>query len=142
MGTTINSHYLKKPFLWLAIFAVLMTSLGPAITRIWFGETTLLSGWAELCTAEGLQRLPAALLGNNPSEPQAPGDTGQQGSGYFAQCPFCLTHAGSFGMSPVELVALPFIAVHGRHYPPLFFSAAHAQFVWQPNQARAPPLFL
>jgi hypothetical protein len=116
-----------------------MASFAPAITRIWFGETTPLSGWAELCTAEGLQRFPAALLGNNQSEPQAPEDTGQQGIGNPAHCPFCLTHAGSFGLSPTELVALPFIAAHGRYFPPLFFSAPHAQFVWQPNQARAPP---
>ncbi|MDR2014865.1 MAG: DUF2946 domain-containing protein [Azoarcus sp.] len=141
MGTTINNRYLKKPLLWLAIFAILMASFAPAISRIWFGQTTLLPGWAELCTIEGLQKLPVALFGNTPSAPRIPGDADRQDN-CFAQCPFCLTHAGSFGLSPVELAPLPFIAAHGRYFPPLFFSALHARFIWQPSQARAPPLFL
>lgn len=134
---TVNNN-LKKLFLWLAVFATLAPSFTPLISRIGFGQTALLPDWVEVCTARGMQLLPAALLNDTQSPPQS----GQHGSNPFEHCPFCLTSACSFGLPPAEAAAQLFIAAYGRYFPPPGVSAPHTQLVWHPDQARAPPLFL
>ncbi|MCL2876658.1 MAG: DUF2946 domain-containing protein [Betaproteobacteria bacterium] len=133
----INNN-LKKLFLWLAVFATLAPSFAPLISRIGFGQTTLLPSWVEVCTARGMQLLPAALFENTQSPPQSE----QHDGNHFEHCPFCLTSACSFGLPPGEAAILPFIAAYGRYFPPTAVSEPHTQPAWQPNQARAPPLFL
>jgi len=132
---SINNN-LKKLFLWLAVLATLAPSFTPLVSRIGFGQTSLLSGWVEVCTVKGMQLLPAALLENTQSPPQS-----EQGN-QFEHCPFCLTGACSFGLPPAEVAALPFIAAYDHTPPTPDVSAPHTQLAWLPNQARAPPLFL
>ncbi|MCL2590714.1 MAG: DUF2946 domain-containing protein [Betaproteobacteria bacterium] len=134
---TINNN-LKKLFLWLAVFATLAPSFTPLISRIGFGQTALLPGWVEVCTARGMQQFPAALFKNAQSLPE----TDRHNSNHFEHCPFCLTHACSFGLSPTETAVPPFVTAYGYYFSLPDVSAPHAQLAWQPYRARAPPFFL
>ena len=131
------THKLRRTSIWLATFAVLLAALAPSLSRIVFGQTAPQAGWVEICTVEGMQQLPAALFdGAGDSTPATlPGD-------HFEHCPFCFTNAFSFGLMPAGSALLPLMADRGHRLPPHALSALHAKSVWQPNQARAPPVFL
>jgi|GEM_PF-1774505 len=139
MGAIGNNRKLQQLFVWVAIFAVLVASLAPPVTRAVFGQTIPTAQWLEVCTAEGLKNLPAALFGN---ESDSPGNSDSHPGGHFEHCSFCVTQACSFGLAPVEAVLLPFMAALGHDLPSHALPAPHVESGWQPNQARAPPVFL
>ncbi|MCL2022228.1 MAG: DUF2946 domain-containing protein [Betaproteobacteria bacterium] len=136
-------HNLRRVSIWLAIFAVLLATLAPSVSRIVFKQTIPTLGWIEICTVEGLQQFPAALFENEQSpDTQTSKNSGSHSGDFFEHCPFCFTNACSFGLTPVESALPPLMAAEGHHFPPHALSALHAKSVWQPNQARAPPTFL
>ena len=141
MGAMTNSKKLRQLFTWSAIFAVLVASLVPPITRAVYKQTIPTSGLIEMCTVEGLQHLPAALF-ENESDSQTSKNSGSHPGGHFAHCSFCVTQACSFGLTPVDAALLPLMAARAYDPPPHALSAPHIEFGWQPNQARAPPVFL
>jgi hypothetical protein len=143
MGTMTNNKKLQRPFVWLAIFAVLVASLAPPISRVVFRQTIPMPEWIEVCTVEGLQYLPVALIEDEQSpDSQPPKKPGSHSGGHAKHCSFCVTHACSLGLAPVEASLLPFMAAQGHHLPSHAPSAPQARFGWEPNLARAPPVFL
>lgn len=57
---------------------------------------------------------------------------------HFEHCPFCFTHAGSFGLVP----AIFFTGQMGMSValrPALFYLSPHPLFTWTSAQPRAPP---
>lgn len=116
----------------LAVLAVLMAALAPPISHAlvsWRGSAAAYLG--EICTGQG--------------SPRATGDSSRDAGGHgdrsvpFEHCPFCLAHAGSFGLPPSSSVAIP--TVEGDHFvPPLFFRSPRPLFTWAAAQPRAPPL--
>jgi len=143
MGAMTNNKKMHKSFAWLAIFAILLASLAPSISRAVYGQTIPASGWLELCTANGLQHLPVALFeGEQSPVSHTPKSPDPYSGGHFEHCPFCVTQAFSFGLTPVEAVSLPLMALQGHDVPSHELPAPHARFIWQHNRARAPPFFL
>jgi len=59
---------------------------------------------------------------------------------HFEHCPFCFTHAGSFGMPPAAKFSVPLIS-SSTAMPQLFLHSSDPLFVWTAAQARAPPAF-
>ncbi|MDR2880488.1 MAG: DUF2946 domain-containing protein [Azoarcus sp.] len=136
-----HNKKLRRLFVWSAIFAVLVASLAPSITRVAFRQTLPVQAWIEVCTPGGLEHLSAALLENGPDSQTSQGSGSHSGS-YFEHCSFCVTQACSFGLIPVtQANSLPLMAAQDHH---LFTAhvAPHTRFVWQANRARAPPAFL
>jgi len=129
---------LRQLSVWLAIFAVLLASLAPTLSRTVFRDALPDAGWVEICTIEGMQRLPAALFENEGSPDSPPSENSHSG-GFFEHCPFCFTNSFSFGLTPVTYALLPPVADKGQPLPSHAQSLLHANSLWQPNQARAPP---
>jgi len=141
MKALTHHKKLRQLFVWLAIFAVLAASLVPPITRAVYKQTIPAPQWLEMCTAEGLQHLPAALF-ENPQNSQIPENPDSPPGGHIAHCSFCVTQACSFGLAPVEVALLSLMPVRAHEPPPHALPAPHVAFGWQPNRARAPPVFL
>lgn len=58
---------------------------------------------------------------------------------HFEHCPFCLTHAASFGLLPSPAVSIA-LATGSSPMPALFYQSPHPQFIWTSAQSRAPPV--
>lgn len=58
---------------------------------------------------------------------------------HLDHCSYCFTHAGSFALPPLPIVALSF-CLAATFLPFLFFRAPRRLTIWAPAQARAPPL--
>jgi hypothetical protein len=138
METMTNK--LRRTSIWLATFAVLLAAIAPTVSRIVFEQTLPAPGWVEICTIEGMQQLPEALFEN--AEASGSEHPATHHGDYFEHCPFCFTNAFSFGLTPAGSALLPLMADEGHRLPPHALSALHAKSVWQPNQARGPPVFL
>jgi hypothetical protein len=130
---------------WIAIFAVLLASLAPSISHALAagGWTGYLSD-TELCSEESEPAAEQAAdahehdmhASHDSPESQPTADH----SLHFEHCPFCFTHAGSFGTPTTHEFVTP-LAAGSPVLPPLFFQASHPLFAWAAPQARAPPSF-
>jgi hypothetical protein len=58
---------------------------------------------------------------------------------HFEHCPFCFTHAGSFGLPFVASIVLPTVGA-AAVAPLLFYRAPRPLFAWTAPQSRAPPI--
>lgn len=144
---------------WIACFAVLLASLAPTVSHVLAG-----SG---LTSFSGVQyRIPVAQMAHVPdaeeslchgaeqdheahahaqeaavSEPGTdPSHSHGEGGMHFEHCPFCFTHAGSFGLSPSAGMVLP-VAIGMAARPLLFYQAPQPLLIWSSAQPRGPPLF-
>lgn len=59
---------------------------------------------------------------------------------HFEHCPFCFTHAGSFGTPPSAEFTAPLL-IGAAIQPTLFLHSPRPLFSWAAAQARAPPAF-
>jgi len=124
---------IKRAASWLSILAVLAAALAPAMSRA-------LSSWqgphvakVEICTIQG-SSLVTVQDDRNPAAP-SPGERRFT----VEHCPFCLTHAGSFGLPPAPVVSLA--RLDGADpMPPLFLHSPRPLLTWAAAQPRAPPL--
>ncbi len=114
---------------WIAILAVLMTALAPAISHA-IGARGPVT-WTEICTSVGAKRV---LLDVDPgSGKSVPG-----ASHLLEHCPYCALHADGFPVPPtLPSVAPP--ALLGELLPPAFLHADETLSVWSSAQPRAPP---
>jgi hypothetical protein len=116
---------------WLATFAILLAALAPSISH---AVTAAKGGasWIEICTTGGTSvvQVPADQTPGTPAQ--------EQKSVHLEHCPFCANHAGSFGLVPTAVAALP-AASGSALLPDLFYRAPRPLFVWAAGQPRAPP---
>jgi Protein of unknown function (DUF2946) len=150
----------KKRFAaWIACFAVLLAALAPSISHfVYVAKIPATHSTNHSATHHG-ESVPTAetelsdMAGHDhghaspvPAESDmadhhhasashTPADKGM----HFEHCPFCFTHAGSFGLSPVAALTHP--VVNGSsEFPSLFYQSPQPLFVWATAQARAPPV--
>lgn len=120
---------------WLAIFAILLASLAPSISH-----AVAAARWADslpletICHAEPDGGALDQHAHTAPSHSQGDVDL------HFEHCPFCFTHAGSFGLMPVAAIAMPLVAGTAIR-PALFYRSPSPLFIWVSAQPRAPPFF-
>jgi hypothetical protein len=140
-----GNRHRKRITTWIAILAVLLASLAPSISH-----ALAAAGWTgylhdtELCSEEaesGEDEVPDAHAhdmhaAHAAHDSQLP-DTHSM---HFEHCPFCFTHAGSFG-TPTTAEFLTPLAIGSPVLPSLFFHSPRPLFTWAAAQARAPPAF-
>lgn len=106
---------------WITCFAILFGALAPSISQA--VAVSQGGAWAEICSASGskLIKIDGADIGL-----------------HVEHCPFCATHAGSFGLPPSAGFVLPLLDTRDT-YPSLFYHAPRKLPVWTAAQSRAPP---
>lgn len=87
----------------------------------------------EVCSTSGVKFV-KAVLGEDDAGSRSSSDSAMQS----AHCPFCSTHAASFGLPPGATPAFP-ITGSARMMPFLFYQSPGTQHVWTSAQSRAPP---
>lgn len=117
---------------WLAIAAMLMAALAPAMARALEAPHGA-SGpdVAEICTVAGLRQIAASEAPSSPAKSML----------HLSHCPFCHLEAHSPAILPD--MPVPLAAVAGTAIrPPLFFHAPRVLPAWIVAQPRAPPALL
>ncbi|MCA8280852.1 DUF2946 domain-containing protein [Burkholderia cepacia] len=121
---------------WVAVFAVLLNALAPAITSV-------RAAWRDdaATTRAVLQLAPLADASHGAHAGQAgtpARDTGTHHGCGDDTCPFCHVHAGSFGLPPLPPQAVPLLAFAER---PLAARARMLRHVppWPHAFSRGPP---
>jgi hypothetical protein len=129
---------------WIAFFAILMASLMPTVSRAMAAAASN-AARSQVCSmaghdmsSAGHHQMPAA--DTHYMSPAAGDHDPSAGHGalHLDHCPFCLTHAGSFGLPPVSAFAVPLNSGPEAHTP-LFFQSRRAHLAWTSAQPRAPP---
>ncbi|NJD35619.1 MAG: DUF2946 domain-containing protein [Betaproteobacteria bacterium] len=116
---------------WIAILAVLLAALAPGISQAFASSQAQATPWIEICTSAGTQlRL----------DPAPTGGSGEHEGKLSAHCPFCLNHAGHFGLpaTPLEF-SLPLDA--GAALPRCSFASSGPLHACTSPPSRAPPVF-
>jgi hypothetical protein len=118
-----------QPLTWLALVAVLALALLPTVSHALPGNAS--SSWTEVCTTQGLQRVPTGAAVGDQSAP--PGVTA-----HFDHCPFCKLGHDAPPLPQAPLV-LSLAAPDGVYLPALFLQAPYGLHAWASAQPRAPP---
>jgi hypothetical protein len=119
---------------WVACFAILLNACAPTVSRIIAAWDAQPIAWSETAAAAGFARIADALEGDHGK------GHNHTKSHHGGHCPFCVTHAGSFGLAASEAFVVVAFASYG---PPAPFSyqSARPLLPRAPEQPRAPPLF-
>lgn len=127
----------KRFAAWIACCAILMASLAPSISHALAAASNAGSFWAEICSASGIKLLKVAddAANQQASGSSSPAEKGLQ----FEHCPFCFTHAASFGLPPSAGFILPVVSGVPMR-PSLFYQSPRPLFAWAAAQPRAPPV--
>lgn len=126
---------------WIAIWAMVLNALVPTLSLALDtsrAEPTPVAGhWIEVCSVSGslwvLLDADGQWLAQSSQRPE-----GTQTSAHDGHCPYCLTHAASFGLPPASISGL-------TPWPGLLDRSSQAgapvpqQLVWLTPGARAPP---
>lgn len=140
---------------WMACVAVLMASLAPSISHALaaagVSSFTTPSVWIPAGTPSPhhMEQMPHdALHGDGthshqmqtPESEQASHSPGRHSTeAHFEHCPFCFTHAGSFGLPPTSACLAPAAVSDSDLFASLFYQSPDPLFIWTTAQSRAPP---
>jgi len=135
---TARNHLVS---IWIAIAAILLNALVPTVSLA-FGPaqkriTSASSDWIEICSSLGSSWVKLDLGGQVLAQTtQKP--LGSPEASHGGHCPYCLTHAASFGLPPAPKVAVPLWSQVAALLPQ---RAAHglSPRLWRAPAARAPP---
>ncbi|WP_334190449.1 DUF2946 domain-containing protein [Noviherbaspirillum sp.] len=160
------SRYLRRVAAWIACFAVLAASLAPSISHALYAAGLSDDAPASLIDQHSGHARQATDSSHDGGHPQDMGDHASHehavhshhaaahgpdtagelskdshSSGlHFEHCPFCFTHAGSFGLAPFSAVIVA-PAAGASILPVLFYRSPSRLFAWTAAQPRAPPVF-
>lgn len=124
----------RKLTLWVASVAFLLGALAPSISQWLWGARQQQVAWAEVCTAQGFQRV--AIQADQPtSDDKARDSNAAHGDGH---CAFCLLLAHGMAPPPAVSSVMPLTQV-ADVLPFLFLHASRPLHAWSPSLARAPP---
>ena len=119
---------------WLALLSLLAGLLLPTLSHALADERSTV--WAEICTAQGMKRVP--LAADDPATPGG-GNPALSLNGVVDHCPLCLLgHGPALAPPPAPLVT-PLVAV-AHTVPPRFLSAPRTPHAWCTAQPRGPPV--
>jgi hypothetical protein len=125
---------------WIAIFAILLSTLAPSIASAFSVRNGNNSIWTEICSASNV-----SSTGNKLSKKflvklatDAADSSTAPDSHEGKHCPFCLPHAGNFALPPA---LMPCVAVAAGHdaFPSLYYQAPSLLFSWVTANPRGPP---
>ena len=112
---------------WIAIFAVLLAALAPALAR---ASSPQAMPWNDICTVAGTQSVHDAA-------PES--GSGHHDGAALKHCPFCLSHAGHFALPSAPLGQLPTAESSVASFPPSAPTPS-PRFMRAAAQPRAPPV--
>jgi hypothetical protein len=116
---------------WIAVLAILMAALAPAISHALGAEDG--APWIEVCSSVGAKWVQLEDGSTN----QAPGP----GDGHaFEHCPYCSLHANAVAI-PATLLVVAWVEPVSAFLPVAFLAAPRTLFAWTSAQPRAPPHF-
>lgn len=125
MSQTIN-----RIAVWIAVLAILLATLMPAISHAMVSRAIDTSAMHEICTSEGIK---LATHSDHGDQHQQHSEQGM----HLEHCPYCITSAASAAL-PSKTFCMPVI-VGTQLVPSLFLEAAHPLFAWAAAQPRGPP---
>lgn len=134
---------------WTACFAVLLASLAPAISHFIAAPASpfVIVDKGDLAVKsvhrqhEGMgYRVEGELARDKGLDEHAHGSGHHSPALHFEHCPFCFTHAGSFGLPPSVFPSLP-VVKSPIAVAALFYLWPRQSVIWIAAQARAPPSF-
>ncbi len=112
---------------WVAVVAILMLALAPAISSVLRGENY--AAWVNVCRT--------ASLAGATTEQGRPGSP--EGMGHLnAHCPYCALHADTLPPAPHAPV-IPRDVLPAFMEPQAFLQAPSTGHVWRHAPSRAPP---
>ncbi len=117
--------------------AILLASLMPTITQAFASRQVTDSFLSAVCSNSGVAKFVSfAVVTEKSSQP------GQNNNKPMAMehCPYCFTHAGSFGIMPGHELTIIKLAL-SQPYPQLFYRSPYPLFAWISANPRAPPVF-
>lgn len=129
----------QRFFAWIAIVAMMVSALAPAISRA-MGPDESGRYLIEVCSAAGTHRISltaeeAAFYG----ELASPAGDGEGGDvPILDHCPYC-SASFNLAMLPPADAALLFAVSNSQSAPRLFFVSPRPLFAWSPAHPRAPP---
>jgi hypothetical protein len=152
------SRYRRRIATWMACFAVLLASLAPAVSHGINAFRLANTNIHEHCGENGETANQTLEMGSGHTQGlymqvsehadhllqnAMPDDTshaghGSEGDWHFEHCPFCFTHAGSFGLAPVIFFTNQMDMTVALR-PALFYRSHQPLFAWISAQPRAPP---
>lgn len=128
--------------------AIVFASLAPAISHAFSTESTPLTLWQEICTAQGTKVISSldiqsaeskAGLGN--LDNQLSNQSAQPHVGALEHCPFCFSHAGAVSLPPGNHI-LFVAALNAAHAADVYESPLVQRFFQSAHLSRAPPRHL
>jgi len=126
---------------WIAILAILLNALMPTVSMAMEssrGKSIASSNdWIEVCTTQGsiwvhLDSLGRLIEQSDKKPADAPASL------HAEHCPYCLTHAASFGLPPQSVMVLAVWPPVADLLPQVDLQV-HKRLVWLMPAARAPP---
>ena len=152
------SHYRRRIAAWMACFAIVLASLAPAVSHginaLRLADANTHEHCAEIEEAASHHlatgsaetqdlHMQASEDVDHSFETAMPNGTSHTGHGsasdwHFEHCPFCFTHAGSFGLAPVIFFTNQ-MGTSEALRPALFYRSPQPLFAWKSAQPRAPP---
>ena len=108
-----------------------MSVLAPTVTHMIAAGSGNVA-WTEVCSSVGIKLVDASSVQN--TSPATP----DHDMSHPDHCPFCFTHAGSFGLLPSVHVILPLVLAT-YPLPTLFYQSSQPLFAWAVAQPRGPP---
>ncbi len=114
----------------LAIFAMLLASLAPAVTSALSAANDQHVRWTAVCTADGARLVPVPTDADGvPVSPR---------TRHVDHCPFCAPGAVSFALPPTAPITLPLVSGHDPVSSHVLCDPL-PQVPWAAAQPRAPP---
>lgn len=115
---------------WIAICAILLNTLAPAISHALAGQRGL--AWTEICTAAGI------VARITPDELRKDHQPARHAPVAFEHCPYCASHGASFAPPPAPA---PEVSLAGRPQEPATVVplARFEATTWSAALPRAPP---
>jgi hypothetical protein len=127
----LNNRHRQQLAAWIAFFAILAASVMPTLSGA-FARTVAAPHVADICSGDAL-KVQESLQARHHSSPAKTGI-------HLEHCPFCLTHAGSFGLPPTSPALLPLASGQAVVASSWFRSRLALVPAWTTAPSRAPPL--
>lgn len=138
-----NAHMFKRSqqrlISFIALAAMLFASLVPTISHALEAQKGSQTLWQEVCSAQGIKFIPAALAASN-TDAQKQNDSQPNKMGmHFEHCPYCFSHAGSLGL-PASSTALFLAEINAVEHIDIYASPFVVSYYSTSHPTRAPPV--
>lgn len=129
----------RRFFSLLAAFAVVLNAWMPTFSQLVAAASTSTSDWVEICSGQGARWIQVDASGTVLAQT----DTRPEGApvaGLHGACGYCVPHAASFALPPVEPCVAARVAFRPVQLAPTWLGHAPSTQLWTTPAVRAPPL--